>query len=175
MAESQLLSGNLETEAWVSALQLCGEGGILGAGVGHVCHGRNRNHALGKGVGWKSSAALVARHRHRNSLLRGDPGDAGDCRLALLSSLSGSGCLSHELGVVGWEDDGASLSRRARTRPCNPEKRVNRRGRHEGKGKRDTGDRGQEWRLIRLHRPGWNHGTSCGCCYAIRSAWQAWP
>src|SRR5579871_5547753 len=76
MAEFELLSRPLESQARLPALQLRGKGGILGAGVGNVRDGRNRNHAVGQSQRRKSSAPLVAGCGYGHPLLRSDIGHA---------------------------------------------------------------------------------------------------
>jgi len=110
LGHDALLPRTQQGQAHVRPLQLCGEGGILGAGVGHGADGRDRNHDVGQGLGRQPAGALVGGRGYLDPLLRGDSGYAGDFGMALLPGLSRPRCLSDELGVVGWQDAGRALS-----------------------------------------------------------------
>jgi hypothetical protein len=109
MGNHAVLPGPEQRKAEVWPLQLRGEGGILGAGLGNGADGADRHHDLGQGLGGRSAGALVGGCGDRCALLRGDPGDTGDSRVALLPGVFRSRCVSHELGLVGREDAGGAL------------------------------------------------------------------
>ena len=105
-----LLPRTQQGKAEVWALQLRGEGRVLGDGLGHGADGRDRNHDVGQGLGRQPAGPLVGGRCHFDPLLRGDSGHAGDPGLALLPGLLRPRRLPDELGLVGWQDAGGALS-----------------------------------------------------------------
>ena len=66
------------------AFQLCGEGRVLGSGLGHHRHGDHRSHAVVRQLVHPVPPQGRSRHRAGHPLLGGLAGGADDLRLALL-------------------------------------------------------------------------------------------
>ena len=94
-------------------LRLRGEDGILGRGLGHGHHGRDRPGDLVQDGCHQVPAALGGGCLHHDPLLRGHPGLPGDCGVALLPCDLRPGRLSAELGLLERQSHQALAGRRA--------------------------------------------------------------